>query len=129
MSFRRTHPAALIVLTLAGCGDHKGLATYSATGKVVYTTGEPMTGGTVQFQPQKDASVSTFAEIGKDGTFSLSTLADGKKTAGALEGPQRVTIIPPLGPDQSVHPVTLPDLVTVKPDGGNDFTLTIPHPR
>lgn len=129
MSYRWTRLAALVVLTVAGCGEHRGPATYGASGKVVYANGEPMSGGTVQFQPQNDASVSTFAEIEKDGTFSLCTLVHGKKTAGAIEGPHRVTVIPPMGANQAALPVALPDLVVIKPTGDNNFTLTVPRPR
>ena len=49
-----------------GTGD-----VYPAKGKVVYADGQPMTGGVVQFQPEKDAGASILADVGKDGTFSL----------------------------------------------------------
>ena len=121
--------AVLAVLVAVGCGGPRGPATYPAKGKVVYADGQPMTGGVVQFQPEKDAGASILADVGKDGTFSLYTLFDGKKTTGAVAGSYRILAIPPLGADQAVHPVQLPDLYTVQSDGGNDFTLTIPRPR
>ena len=129
MPRRWTRLAPLIVLAVVGCEQHKGPTTYPAGGKVVYPSGAPMSGGAVQFQPQPDASLSSFGEVGNDGRFSLFTIVDGKKIAGAVAGPHRVVVIPPLGADQSVQPATLPDLYTVKPDGGNDFTLLVPRPR
>jgi hypothetical protein len=125
MRSRVTRLAAWVVLIAAGCGGPKAPPMYPATGKVVYTDGAAMPGGTVQFQPQPDGPLSAFGEVGKDGLFSLITMVDGKKIAGAAPGSYRVTIIPPFGPDQAVQPVSLPDMYTVKPESRNDFTFTV----
>ena len=121
--------AVSAVLLAAGCDGPKPPPTYTAVGKVVYADGEALTGGAVQFRPQSDASPAAVAEVGKDGKFTLMTLVDGKQIGGAVAGSFRVTFIPPLGPDQAVQPVTLPDVYTVQPKDGNDFTITIPRPR
>ena len=97
---------------------------------MVYADGEALTGGTLQFQPQSGGSPSPFAEVGKDGKFTLSTLYEGKRIEGAVEGEFKVTFIPPVGPDQSGGlPVALPAIYTVQPQNGNDFTITVPRPH
>ena len=119
----------LAVLVAAGCEGPKAPRTYSAGGKVIYADGEVLTGGAVQFRPQSDTSPSAVAEVGKDGKFTLSTIVNGNKIAGAVEGSFHVTFVPPVGADQTGRPVVLPDVYTVKPRGANDFTLTVPRPR
>jgi hypothetical protein len=121
--------AALTVLLVAGCGGPKAPPTYAAGGKVVYAGGGVLTGGAVQFQSEADANLSALGEIEKDGTFSLYTIVDGKKMAGAVEGRYRALVIPPSGANQTVQPVALPELYTVKAEGGNHFTLTLPRPH
>lgn len=131
MRWRGTWPAALALAAIVGCGGPKGPATYPAGGKVVDAAGEPWTGGTVQFQPPDGGPGAAVAEIQKDGTFTLYTILDGRKAAGALAGPYRVVVLPPLGRNQAaqprVSPVTLPGLYVVKPEGDNDFTFTVPR--
>ncbi len=83
----------------------------------------------MQFRPQSDASPAAVAEVGKDGKFTLSTIVDGKKFAGAVEGSFHVTFVPPVGADQAGGPVVLPDVYTVQPKDGNEFTLTVPRPH
>jgi len=121
--------AAWLVLA-AGCGGGpKPPVTYPAGGKVVYADGATLAGGTVQFEAQADGAPSAVAEVGKDGRFTLYTLFNGSKLSGAVAGRYHVLVIPPFGADQAVLPVTLPDDYTVKAEGGNEFTLTIPRPR
>ena len=121
---------ALALAALVGCGP-KGPATYPAGGKVLYPDGQPMVGGAVQFQPSDGGAGAAVAEIQKDGHFTLCTITDGGKTGGALAGSYRVVVLPPLGGNQAVRPpmrpLTLPGRYTVKPEGGNDFILTIPQ--
>ena len=123
--------AALVVLAAAGCGGPEGPATHPAGGRVVYAGGAPMPGGMVQFLPQGGGD-STLGAVGKDGAFTLFTLADGKKFPGAVAGNYRVTVLPPLGSGSAgqaaPRPMTLSGMYTVRPEGGNDFTLVLPRP-
>jgi hypothetical protein len=117
------------VMLAAGCGGPKPPDTYPAGGKVVYADGAALTGGTVEFQAQAAGAPSAVGEVGKDGAFALYTLFNGSKVAGAAAGRYRVLVIPPFGADQAVQPVNLPDVYTVQPGTGNDFTLSVPRPR
>jgi hypothetical protein len=129
--------AALAALVLiAGCKGGKALPkTYPVTGKVVYPDGTPLTGGLVHFKPEGNDAVTTSGPIGADGSFSLSTFIDGQKVVGATEGPHTVTVLPPQGQDQgaargqSAQPFELRDTFTVKADGENHFTITLPKGR
>ncbi len=129
MRFWGTWWIAFVTLLAAGCDVPKAPRTYPAGGRVVCTDGEALMGGAVQFRPQSDDSPAAVAEVGKDGKFTLSTIVNGKKIAGAVEGSFHVTFVPPVGADQTGRPVVLPDVYTVKPRGANDFTLTVPRPR
>jgi hypothetical protein len=102
--------------------------TYAVKGKVVFPDGKPMPGGMVQLQSSIDPSMTTTGSIQEDGTFSLTTLFENKKLNGAIEGPHTVTVIPPMGPDQSAVPITLPEPITVKPEDSNNFTITVEKP-
>jgi hypothetical protein len=48
--------------------------------------------GTVQFQSNVDTSVTTCGAIGKDGTYSLTTMRDGLESVGAVAGSNRVFV-------------------------------------
>jgi hypothetical protein len=133
----RIATAALAALFLvAGCKGDKALPkTYAVTGKVVHADGTPVAGGLVHFKPQGDDAVTTSGMIGTDGSFTLSTLIDGQKVSGATEGPHTVTVLPPQEQDRgaargrSAQPVELRDTFTVKADGENHFTITLPKGR
>jgi hypothetical protein len=95
------------------------------TGKVQYSTGQALTGGTVSFQ---DASspFSVTGPIEPDGSFRLYTLGTRAKEEGAPPGKYQVTVVPPLQ-NQDTQPVTLPKALEIKPGVDNTFTLTIPR--
>lgn len=135
MSVFRLTLLLLAVAVTAGCGSRPSTdpKTYPARGKVVSTNGQPaFVGGLVEFrsttQPHNASGL-----IGADGSFTLGTVGDRDRLPGAVEGTFQVTLLPKLG-DQTAgpagqQPYTLPQPVTVKPDAGNDFTLTVPGPR
>ena len=106
---------------------------YAVKGKVVYSDGTPMTSGFIEFQSTKNPSIRTNAEIKKDGTFTLETLADGKRLRGAPEGEHKVTITPMLTGDQTSQPdpkpIVLPKTYTINADDGNDLTITVEKPK
>jgi hypothetical protein len=118
-------------LAPAGCGGktkEPPPATYPVRGKVVYRDGTPAAGGAVEFRPAQ-GRLTSLGDVGPDGTFTLTAVFGNQKLEGAVAGAHAVTYLPAMGADQNVEPVNLPRPVTVKPDGGNDFTLTVPRPR
>jgi len=122
---------ALTLLAALGCWKPADLpATHAVSGQVVYTDGQPLNGGTIQFVAfPHNPLLTVIGAIENNGHFTLNTLKGERKVAGAVEGQYQVTIIPPL-PDnhQPVLPITLRGAYTVKP-GENSFpTLKIPRP-
>jgi hypothetical protein len=122
-------PAAL-VLPAGGCGGRSANPppqTYSVTGQIVYH-GKLLTGGEVEFQSTKEPRTAR-GIIQPDGTFRLRTFAGNDLVDGAVEGPHRVTVMPPLRGNQAGQPIHLPTTFTVKPGTDNHFTVTIPDQR
>lgn len=126
---------------LTGCGDGK-LKTWPVTGKVTFADGEPLAGGTIQFQSKLPAAAGLNAQgaIGADGTFRLSTYVDGD---GAIEGEHQVivapapyweTATPNEGPSQPLLDAkyrsyeTSGLTFTVKP-GDNQCPITVERPK
>jgi hypothetical protein len=84
----RTTLAGLLLLG-ASCSGRK--AVYSVTGKVLFE-GRPAVGAVVQFHPLDKAEKDRLAplgEVGADGTFQLTTYAQGD---GAPAGRYAVTV-------------------------------------
>jgi hypothetical protein len=123
--------AAALALWSGGCSSpSKELPkTYDVTGKVVFKNGQPLSGGTIQFQPTTDSGLTTTGRIQPDGGFSLNTLVGETKLPGAAAGKYRVTVIPPMGADQAAQPISIPEAYTVKPQDDNHFQITIDQPR
>jgi hypothetical protein len=108
----RTFALAVGVSLLIGCGGSKktgGLpATYPVKGKVVDTKGNPLKGGSVQFDPGKAADMSVVGAIGPDGTYTVKTFRDKLEADGAPEGDYEVTVTFLLGDSNAPPaPVTL----------------------
>ncbi|AMV40088.1 hypothetical protein [Planctomyces sp. SH-PL62] len=81
--------AVAILLATTGCGPGNGLSLARVSGKVTYK-GEPVTFGTILFEPEKSDAPPAAGSIGKDGSFVLSTEDPGD---GAVVGTHRVAII------------------------------------
>jgi hypothetical protein len=114
---------------LAGCGGDgpQPLKTHAVKGKVVYKDdNQPLTAGTVEFQSTTDPNLNGRGDVDDKGGFVLYTIVGNKKQPGVAEGTYRVTVLPPMGPDQLAQAIDLPGTVVVTADGPNDFTLTIP---
>ena len=95
MTTRSLAPAAgmLIALFVAGCGNGKPEAVATG-GKVVFRKTTPAAGALVVFHPtdptyEKRIGGKPFAKVQDDGTFVLTTYAEGD---GAPEGEYGVTI-------------------------------------
>jgi hypothetical protein len=112
---------------LVGCSDSGksgGLpATYPVTGKVVDANGNPLKGGTVQFDAGKGADLSVLGVIGADGTYTVKTFRDKQEADGAPEGEYQVTVTFLLGGTNAPPaPVTLTSRFKVE---ARDNTLDI----
>jgi len=116
---------ALSFCLAAGCAAGKKMpAMHPVEGKVVYKAGQPLTGGVVSFQSQADQSLTTTGEIQPDGSFSLWTFVDKERVKGVPPGEYRVTVVPPLGADHSVKPISIAKPYTVEAKE-NRFTITL----
>jgi hypothetical protein len=100
---------------------------HPATGVVVYKGGKPFTGGgSIQFTPLEDTTLSVTAPILEDGTFNLYTIKGAEKASGAPEGEYRVTVLLPIPLDQRASPpIVLPEPLRVKA-GENHFPIELP---
>jgi hypothetical protein len=76
-----------VVGLVAGCGPSHP-PTYPVQGSVVFSTGEPVKWGTIEFYCA-ELKVAARGKIAADGTFQLSTYAEGD---GAVAGQHSVTI-------------------------------------
>ncbi|MFY8200308.1 MAG: hypothetical protein ACOVLE_06540 [Pirellula staleyi] len=79
---------SLATLFSLGCSDGR-LKTYPATGKVVFPDGSPVKVGTIECKSQEHGVQAT-AEIGLDGTFSLTTYKQGD---GAVAGSHKCVVV------------------------------------
>lgn len=120
----------LLLLALAGCGDPTGgvvetVTPYPVTGKVLLPDGQPLTEGMVTLVPTGEKGRQAAGTIRPDGTFKLTTDAEGD---GAGPGEYRVRITTTQtksGPRGAAVPVVPPRyddegtsglVVTVKPE-------------
>src|SRR5262245_47025480 len=88
-----TVAGGLLALLVVGCSTSKPEAI-SASGKVTYRKSTPPVGALVVFHPtnpdfEKKIGGKPFAKVKEDGTFTLTTYAEGD---GAPEGDYGVTI-------------------------------------
>jgi hypothetical protein len=125
-------------LLLVGCASSKLPKTYPAGGSVVYQGGQPMKGGSIQFRSTADPDLRVTGKIKEDGTFTLETMKDRERAAGAPEGEYKVSIMQPLegdhpaleGKHKGVPPIELSAPYTVKAEK-NEFkiVLDVPAPK
>lgn len=97
------------LLVALGCGSSKATLpkTIPVTGKVSFRNGQPVADGVIEFRSRTDPNLTTSGLIGKDGSFSLTTIVGSEKVSGAVEGEYDVTINLPMGDDQNVKSVRL----------------------
>jgi hypothetical protein len=135
----RTVAVAIVLLSALGCSKKPTLPeTFPVRGKAVFPDGQPVPGGAIRFESQSDATVVANGEIGRDGTFTVSTFKVGVRAPGAIAGPHRVIVIfsdelsaaipsRPGIPAGGALSVVLPKPFTIQPKD-NEFTLTVPKP-
>ncbi len=73
----------------AGCGGSE-LSLGKVTGTVTFKDGQPVTEGTVIFQPEKGPSAA--GALDAEGRYTLTTQTPGD---GAVMGKHRVSVVPP----------------------------------
>lgn len=117
---------AMLLVVIAGTGCGGGSRTYPVEGKVVFKEDNaPFPGGMVVFEPSAEDAlkVSSTGEIKPDGTFRLTTYKDGD---GAVEGPQRVLVVPPptSGSRSNPQPLLLDRRFSDFATSGLEFTVT-----
>ena len=102
--FRRAVFGALCqgmtLLLIVGCATKEEMPkTYVVQGKVMLKNGKPLAGGFITFTSVANDEQRAYGDIGKDGTFTLDTVAltskaRSERLAGAVEGEFKVTIRP-----------------------------------
>jgi hypothetical protein len=121
---------AILLAHLGACGSKElpPPQTFQAKGKVVFKDGPPLSGGMVELRGKNDPALASQGHIQPDGTFSLTTLHGVKTTnlIGALPGEYKVTVIPPMGKDQNVQPITMANTVTIQAKDDNWIPITLP---
>lgn len=93
-------PAALIGMTLLGCGGSAkldGPATVPVKGKVVFTKNGSLAPivdqqGAIEFESIDQPGIKAIGDIQEDGSFTLSTLVPGGAKPGAVPGKHRVRL-------------------------------------
>ncbi len=111
-----------------GCGEAPpAIETHAVTGTVMFSNGDPVQSGTIDFRSKKDQRLSMNGEILEDGSFEISTIYKNSNLAGAVEGPCSVivTVMLPGNPIPVI--ADLPETYDVKP-GANDFQIKLPLP-
>lgn len=95
-----TFAAAVGFAGLVGCGETRP-ATYPVAGVLQFDDGTPVPGATVTFRGTANGGpVEARGRVGDDGTFRLTTFADGD---GVVAGDHRVTVVA-LPPRDSATP-------------------------
>lgn len=114
--------------TFCGCGNAP--TTHPVSGKVINKRGKAWPGGTITFQLDKDPTVNATGEIGKDGSFSLTThyvsRNSGASKPGAPVGQYTVTVEPAYGEElpTSIKGSSVSQKFTVVA-GDNNFTVEV----
>jgi hypothetical protein len=125
---------ALVLAGFAACGGGpNGPKTYPVKGAVVFVKGgslKQLVDGTVEFQSVSEPGVRAYGEIQQDGSFSLTTLKDGKASPGAIEGEHRARVVPPQ--EREGKPVIDPQFLsfeksglTFRVPGSEDITIQV----
>lgn len=139
MRAMRTAPPVLLLiagLALPGCGDARqpDFPPLHPVKGVVKRGGKPVSGGSLLFTPDPETpDFRTNAEVGADGTYSLTTFRTtdrkGERKPGAPAGAYKVTYTPTQREQTAggtLEIVELPKPVTVR-EGENDIPIELPR--
>jgi hypothetical protein len=138
---RNVQQLLAIVVGVAGCGNSKD-ATYPVQGRIMFTDGQPMTGGSISFRAiDRRPPISARGMIQPDGSFTLSTFSDRD---GAVAGRHQIVVstLPSREPREGFESPIYPRIdekfsrfetsgleVTVSSDASqNRFTLEVTAP-
>jgi hypothetical protein len=130
----RLIPGVLLVFAV-GCGGAGLPRTYPAGGVVVYKGGQPLKGGSIQFESADDPLLRVIGTIEPDGHFTLTTIKDAAKAEGAPAGDYKVIVQPPSASDprgdapaghKGVAPITLPKTYRVEANDNNTLRIELP---
>ena len=87
----------IVTFSLVGCGSGHA-PTYPTSGKVTFTDGKTLGGGSVSFRSLDEArATSARGMIQPDGSFVLTTFEQGD---GAVEGRHQALVSVPISPEQ-----------------------------
>jgi hypothetical protein len=101
----RVTTLVLVAVSFTGCEKARE-ATYPVHGKVTFTDGTPMNGGSISFRSvDRQPSINAHGVIEPDGTFELSTFAAGD---GAIAGRHRAVVVTPSVSERARQPVPRP---------------------
>jgi hypothetical protein len=128
--------AALVVLPAASChgpDPTAGLPTLHLVKGTVTRGGQPVNGGFLTFQPDKDIpGAAVVAEVGADGRFEVMTTntntRDGRRAKGAPAASYRVTYAASGTEQGATLPVEAPKPIRVEPKE-NEITIELPAAR
>jgi hypothetical protein len=95
MWHRRAFLGVIGAVFVAGCGPKFNTTpppkVYPVKGKVLLASGKPVSGGVITFHPKTTRGAEASGEIGKDGSFQLTTIV---KNDGAMPGSYTVSVNP-----------------------------------
>ncbi len=109
--------AVLLIAHILGCADPQSPPppTFSVTGEVIGSDGEPLPGGIIQFISRADPARNMSSMIKYDGTFDLVTMHGNQNLAGAIEGPCTVLVTLPIVGGDVPQTITLPEPLVIEP--------------
>lgn len=117
------------LLIAGGCGSSTSSdpppEVFAVIGTIADSSGAKVTAGMLEFRSATGAESSAQADIQPDGSFTVYTLFEGEKLAGAAAGEYTATFYPPMSQSQSEVPVSL-DAPFVVEKTENRFEVKLP---
>ena len=126
--------AGIALLSMTGCKPEPPKEvppqTVPVSGKVIDHHGQPLEKAMVEFRAVQGKPWTTFGLTDAQGEFTLETMVNGEKLAGAVVGDHRVSVTPPFtdSPEQSsAAPYQLRRPLKVEAEKDNFFTIEMPR--
>lgn len=123
--------AFLLLALSSGCGpkEEPHPPVFPVTGKVIAASGEPFSGGMIEFRSLENEEWIATGRIGPAGEFVLGSFAGNKRVEGTIAGRYRVVVTPPLPQTAAVQaivePISVTENYTVTADASNNFTISL----